>query len=75
MVTTAPAPTIAPSPVVTSGTTVTATPSHTLRPMTIGAGVVSPRRSGSTAWFKVVPFTCSRKSFSSIYRSCIVRRQ
>jgi hypothetical protein len=35
LVTTAPAPTIVPSPIVTPGTTVTETPSHTLRPIRI----------------------------------------
>ena len=54
LVTTAPAPTIAPSPMVTPGTTVTAAPSHTLRPITIGAGTMSARRSGSMAWSSVV---------------------
>ncbi|KRC63747.1 hypothetical protein ASE12_02575 [Aeromicrobium sp. Root236] len=53
-VTTDPAPTTAPSPIVTPGTTVTEAPSHTLRPMTIGAGSMSERRPGSTAWLSVV---------------------
>src|SRR3954452_20843162 len=38
---TAPAATIAPSPIVTPGTTVAEAPSHTLRPITMGAGVMS----------------------------------
>jgi hypothetical protein len=39
---------------VTPGTTVTEAPSHTRRPITTGAGVMSARRLGSTAWFRVV---------------------
>ena len=56
-VTTAPAASMTPSPMVTPGVTVALAPIHTLFPMTMGAGMVSFRRSGSSLWLRVASTT------------------